>query len=362
MKIAFFGKYGSFGHYNIGGTDSIVRRLSYGLVSKGHEVNFITFGAQNKEDLLGENGIPVSNFKFLNDAFKAIAGRYDHIITIYLPAKYRLPYLIFRWNKRKSTRFHYIFQAWPESSFKRQLMFAESRLAPYNGFLLCISPRLYRHVSRWAKNSVLLLPPVPKNYFITPEKKPKSGRLRLTYMGRLDPGKGVSVAIRLFRYLAKEAPEIQTRICGYPWKHNTETMRLHEKLINQDTIIYEPTTYEGYSQAVDNNVGHVLRETDILFLPYDKLSSTIDMPLLLLEGMSQLCAVVTRPLGDLPEIYGTDQWMLQDLSNPEVCFRLIRRLAERLDEERDRLYNQCEKLKFRTNEIVQELDSLLREF
>lgn len=355
MKIAFFGLYGSFGHYNIGGTDSIVRRISYELVEKGHKVDFVTYGAPKRNFLQGENNVPVYDFESINDAFDAMAGVYDHVITIYLLPRQRLSYLLFRRHEGNRTYFHYIFQAWPESPLKRRLMFAESRLYPYNGFLFCVSPRLNNYVSKFSKRSVLLFPPVPEDYFLTQEKKPENKRLSVTYMGRLDPGKGIAFAIELFRYMAEKSPEIQTRIYGYPWKYNPETKRIHDELLAQDTIYYEATEYEKYSPTVDEKVQNVLRETDILFLPYDKLSSTIDTPLLLLEGMAHLCIVVTRPLGDMPEIYGTNDSMGPTLSDHNACLNLIKNASLELGRERSRLETRCRELKFSVSEVVETL-------
>jgi glycosyltransferase involved in cell wall biosynthesis len=359
MQIAFFGAYKSFDYHQIGGMDSLARRLGIELIQRSDEVSFVHFNCPEERSGKTAEGISISYFVRFDDALRFMARRFDHVLTIYVPPKQRLIWMRFRNKESHRTYFHKLYSGWSEYWLKRTMGFAEAMIMPYNGTLFCVSPRLKQQVSKWSKRAALLLPPVPESYFLKPEDKPKNKRLRITYMGRVDPGKGVSVAIGLFRYLAKKAPEIQTRICGYPWKHKPETMKFHEELLTQDEIIYEPTVFEGYSQAVDKNVRRVLRETDILFLPYDKLSSTIDTPLLLLEGMAHLCVVITRPLGGLPEVYGSGEFMLPNISDKERCLELLRQLSGRLNEERIRLAIQNKKLKFQACEVARQFSSLL---
>lgn len=352
MRLAIFGSYKSFDYHQIGGMDSLARRLGIELINRGVEVSFVHFGCPEERSKKTAEGISICYFVRFDDALRFMTGQFDHVLTIYVPPKQRPIWMRFRRNECRRTYFHKLYSGWSECWLKRTMGFAEAMIMPYNGTLFCVSPRLKQQVSKWSKRAALLLPPVPESYFLKPEDKPKNNRLRITYMGRVDPGKGVSVAIGLFRYLAKKAPEIETRICGYPWKHKPETMKLHKELLTQDEIIYEPTVFEGYSQAVDKNVRRVLRETDILFLPYDKLSSTIDTPLLLLEGMAHLCVVITRPLGNMPDLYGTDKWMLpKNFQHPEVVC-LLKKLKDDLGNERIRLERHLETINYRKGYIA----------
>ena len=359
MRIAFFGSYKSFDYYQIGGMDSFTRRLGAELIRQEKEVSFVHFNClENKSERTSE-GISIFYFVLLFDALQYMAKKFDHIITIYVPPNQRPMWMRFRNNENNRIYFHKLYAGWSENRFKRTMGFAEAMIIPYNGTLFCVSPRLKQYVSKWSRRTELLLPPIPESYFLTTEEKPTSDHLRIAFVGRIDPGKGILVAINFFRYLAEEASDIQTLICGYPWKNTPETIRLHQELLNQDVIIYEHTDFESYSRTEEEKVRKVLRDTDILFLPYERLSSTVDTPLLLCEGMAHLCAVVTRPLGDLTKIYGTDKWMLKDLSNPVACLQLIRRLSERISEERKRLFIQCGKLKFRVNEVAYKFNALL---
>ena len=359
MKIAFFGLYESFDYYRIGGTDSIARRLAVELRARGEQVEFVHFGAPTCREETAPESIALRYYQAFDESLKALANQCDHIITIYVPPKYHLAYARFRWKTKSRARFHFLYSVWPSSRAKRRLLSAELRIAPYNGHLLCISPRLCRSVSQWADRAMLLLPPVPQNYFLTPEEKPVADRLRITYVGRLDPGKGAREAFSFFKYLRHHRPTIQTRICGYPWAHRAETMRLHQELAAQDVVEFEPTEVGRYSSIADTNVRRILRQTDVLFLPYKKLNSTIDTPLLILEGMASLCVVITRPLGDLPELYGTEAFMLQDMLDYSGLLKMLVSLQERIAFERQRLAQRVLTQRFSTREVVDKLLEVL---
>jgi glycosyltransferase involved in cell wall biosynthesis len=359
MKLAIFGLCGSFDYHHIGGMDSIVRRLGRELVRRGEEVDFVHFGApqENEEDT--PEGIRLRYCRTFKDGLRALAGHYDNVLTIYVRPRQRLAFARFRQREAKRIRFHHLYAGWSESQLKRELLFSESRLAPYNGYLFCVSPRQQRYVSKWSNRTMLLLPAVPEGYFLKPEEKSRHEPVRVVYMGRVDPGKGTPAAVALFKHLER-GTEFETRIYGYPWKHKPETVQLHEYLLAQDDILYEPTESRGYSPAKGARVHRILRETDVLYLPYDKLSSTIDTPLLLLEGMAHLCAVVTRPLGDMVEIYGTDQWMLDDLRDHRRVERLLRKLGERLTDERERLAERNQELRYSVRDVADQFYAALR--
>lgn len=352
MRIAFFGSYRSFDYHHIGGVDSIARRLGVGLVGRGEDIDFVHFNCPKETSEIVSERFTLCYFHSLSSALEHTAGKYDHVLNFHVPLRQRLRWIRFRRRESKRTRFHIMFTGWHENPVRRLRTFVEAKIEPYNGTHFCISPRIYRYVASWGKRAKLLLPPVPENYFLTPEDKPKHQHSNITYMGRVDPRKGTPVAIDLFQYLARKDVKVKSRICGYPWKHKRDTMGLHEKLLSQDEILYEPAEFEGYSEAVEDNVRKVLRKTDILFLPYDKLSSTVDTPLLLLEGMAHLCVIVTRPLGNMPEIYGTDKFMLGNLGDYQKVEVLIERAQGKLEAERDRIFSHCNSLKFTTKDIT----------
>jgi glycosyltransferase involved in cell wall biosynthesis len=351
MTIAFFGLHGTFDYHHIGGTDAIVRRLSEALVQRGHAVHLVTFGAPADGDEVVKPGLDIHVRCSFRDALALLADSADHVLSIYIPPWLRPIYAAFRHQLRQRIRFHHLYAGTSESRLKQHLLFADAWLAPYSGALFCLSPRLEARVRKWSDRAVLLLPPVPDDYFLGPDQKGTAERLRVTYMGRVDPGKGTMQAYQLFRRL-QETGRFETRVCGYPWSRCPETVRLHRELLAQDDVRYEPTEFEAYSPAVDEHVRAILTETDVLFLPYQRLSSTIDTPLVMLEGMAHLCAVVTRPLGDLPWVYGHARLMFDDLTDLRTVECLLWNLAAQLPEERQRLYQHVATLGFRATLVA----------
>jgi glycosyltransferase involved in cell wall biosynthesis len=116
---------------------------------------------------------------------------------------------------------------------------------------------------------------------------------------------------------------------------------------------------EAYSEDIDDRMRQILHQTDILVLPYRTLSSSIDTPLLLLEGMASLCAIVTRDQNHIREVYGDSLFLLkQNLANWK--WQLQNQNMELiLKKERDRLWRQNQLLSFRSSSVAHTLREAL---
>ena len=200
------------------------------------------------------------------------------------------------------------------------------------GFFVFLRGSL-REVAGWSARGALLLPPVPESFFLAPEDKPRHEELRVNYIGRTEPGKGIEAVLALFTLL-KNRPEVQVAIYGYHHPNSTPSVQVHEELSRQTDIPYFYTPYAGYTPEVDENMGRRLRDTDILVLPYQRISSTMDTPLLLTEGMASLCAVATRPLGDIPSIYGSGPFIINSPGGIAAAATAILGAREVLEAER----------------------------
>lgn len=351
MKIVFFSLFQSFDFNQIGGTDSIIRRVTEELIATGNIVEYVHYAADKQYEKKINDQLTVKYFDNFKKALSAMEQGADYIVSIHLARKDRMKYASFRKANFSTIKFIHLFTVWPENSLKRMLMFAEAKYFPFNGCVLSVSPRSHKHVSKWTGKSTLLLPPVPRDYFIKPEVKPYSNKLRVAFVGRIDPGKGTPEAIELFNKLSSHK-RFDTKIFGFPWKHRPETMKLHDKLLSQTDICYEPVEYERWSPQVCMNLCSQLRNIDILILPYKKLSSTIDIPLLLLEGMANLCAVITPNLGDLHTIYGDSPFNLPGDWDLSRAYDIIINAHNWIETERVRIYGQCARLKFDTPTIA----------
>jgi hypothetical protein len=191
MKIVFFGLQRAFDYNHIGGSESITRRLAKQLTQDNdiEAVDYVFFGAPRMETQSVMPKISVRYFSAYADATKALLD-YDHVVSLYLSPPERIPYMAFRIRYRQRIQFHALVTQWRSAPLKRLLWLADLQLVPPNGAVFAISPRLYASVKQWARRPFLMLPPVPDDWFLRAADKPTRSALRVTYVGRVDPGKG----------------------------------------------------------------------------------------------------------------------------------------------------------------------------
>jgi glycosyltransferase involved in cell wall biosynthesis len=352
MKIAFFGFKNSFDYFHIGGAESFTRRISYYLIEKGYKIDYLLYGYEENNETNPLPGLTLKYFKSFENALNLIKNEeYDHIITMYLLPKHRINYAFFRKRNSKSTKFHFIYFNWADLMVKRYLYFNEARLLPYNGKLFCISKRQYEYISKWAKNAVYLLPPVPENYFLNPNEKPINEKIKIIFLGRIDPGKGINEVIEIFNAL-KSNNKFECSIYGIHNPEHKEALKIHNWLKKHKEIKYIEVERQKYSPEIEEMIRNVLKNTDILILPYKRLSSTIDTPLTLLEAMASLCVVITKPFGNIPDIYGKSKFLISPENFVQDAIKLLNNISqENLVEERYRIYEQNKKLNFSTSSI-----------
>lgn len=362
MKIAFFGLKQAFDYFQIGGTENFVRRLSIKLLEEGHKVDYLLYRADEDRELI-QYGINLRYTKTFDSALDLIkTEKYEHVISIYLLPKDRIRYAIFRKNQSKLVKFHLIYFNWPDSVIKRYLYLNEAKFFPYNGKLFCISKRQYDYVSRWTKNAVYLLPPAPEKYFLKPEEKPINKKIKITFLGRIDPGKGIGEVIEIFKALKNDS-RFECSIYGIHIPEHKESVEIHNWLKKQKDIKYIEIDRQKYSPAVEEFVKNVLKETDIFIQPYQRLSSTIDTPLLLLEAMASLCAVITKPFGNISEIYGESNFIISQENFVNNTINVLKRISyKEILKERERIYSQNKSLDFELANITRRFLNAIKEF
>ncbi len=359
-RIAFFGLANTVNFHHIGGLDSLVRRLSLALAEMGDEVELIHYGAQHdEEDCFGPRVVQ-RYFQSLGSALQHVRKHSEHVVSFYLLPRDRPAFARFRRRHRKSMTFHHLYSVLSESGLKKRLLFADARISPFNGRLFCISPRLHRSVAKWTSAATLLLPPVPADFFCQMHDRPRDGKLRVLYAGRLDPAKGVCEAEAVFHRLA-DRKDIETMICGYAWDDQAESVAVHERLLADRSIVYDHADYRSWSPVADEHLRDLLRQADVLLLPYRRLSSTIDMPLLLLEAMASLCAVITPDLGDLKQTYGDSCFALENGWDTETVVNMVEDAEPRLETERRRLTQQNTVLRFDVQSVAEGFQDAINE-
>jgi glycosyltransferase involved in cell wall biosynthesis len=360
MKTVFLGLKRAFDYYQVGGVESFIRRVTVQMAQEGHKVDYVLYGDQENKEISPRPGTCLRYFRLFRDALDAIKG-YDHVVAIYLLPKDRLQYALFRKRNCKSIRFHLIYFNWPDSSLKRKLYFYESRFIPLNGKLFCISPRQYNYIKKWAENPVRILPPVPENYFLKPQEKPVNNKIQVTFLGRMDPGKGIKEVLEIFNVL-KNNGKFKCSIHGIHMPEQKECVDIHNQLRVDNGIEYVEIDRQKYSPSVESFVATVLQKTDIFIQPYRTLSSTIDMPMLLLEAMASLCAVITKPLGNIPDIYGKNEFAINSQGFVPNAIKFLKDVSiDDLARERRRIYGKNQKLNFNTGAVANKFINAIRE-
>jgi len=357
MKIAFFGKQGSFDYANIGGTNSLLRRLSEELTGRyGHQVDFVLYGTETAEVNHARN-FRSCYYSTYSDALSSLTS-YDHVVLIYLPI-WDIPLFrsLCRRYKEQIT-FHNVYPVWPESPIKRKLLYFCNQQIPTNGYNFAVSNRINEELSKKGLKCARLWPPVPENYFKTLSDGPSHDAVNVTYIGRLDVDKGILETLDLFDKLSK-FPEITLQLYGTYWETDPVAIKIHDRLVKQDVFPYYPVDFKSYTTEVDEMVRNTLFNTDIFIQPYRKLSSTIDTPLLILEAMAALCAVVTKPYGNIPDIYGHSPCLINGTNFVAEAAKLILQSDDWLDAEKERLNYQNRQLKFDVSNVANQFNKLI---
>ncbi|KGK98084.1 hypothetical protein LI82_10115 [Methanococcoides methylutens] len=353
MKLAFFGRHGSFNYTHIGGTNSLVRRLSTELINRWNfQIDYIIYGNSCDNEVTHFPGLRSKYYQRLDRALESLKD-YDHIVAIYFPPNDLPAYLYYRTKQLRKNHFSKLHQTWPDSTVIRKLMFTINRVISINSNSFAVSPRLVQSIKKWSHRAELLWPPVPSNYFVNPSQKSVSNKTRVTFIGRIDVGKGVLETIDIFNALA-DRPEIELAFYGMYWESDPKAVQLHQQLLEQTNFNYVPINFAEYSSHIEKMVQSVLRDTDIFIQPYRKLSSTIDTPLLILEAMASLCAVITKPYGNIPYVYGKSPCLIDDPHLCEKATELILSANEWLPSERKRIELQNDKLKFDVSSVAEQ--------
>jgi len=301
--IAFFGYIKSCDPRGVGGAESFIRRLSSSLVPHGCSISIVMYGAY-QEQKLEWNGLKLFYFNSFSNALKKLASQnFDYIGEIYIHKRYYFRYLLFKKQRKSKTKFFNIFLTWPERRIRRYLIIKTKTLFCKSVF--AVSPRLVREINKSGIPAIWLPPPVPDCYF---GLKKKSGKkIVISYIGRVSPDKGINNLLKTFEDVQKSfGKKVSLKIYGYYCPLDKESIILYEKLKMLKGIecqIQSHKTYQ-YSPQEEELLIDRLRETDILVLPYENLRKTIDIPLLILEGLASGCLVISTDLGDIPKIIG----------------------------------------------------------
>ena len=353
MKITFVAAKGTYDYTQIGGTDSFVRRLTAGILEndKNIKIEWLFYNSK-KEDIINHSSRFVSKyFLSFDDLLEYISEEKPaHVVCGWIYPSDRLKFADFRKNNR-SILFHKLEFFYPKNLLVKSIKISEYLLYPYNGNIYCVSKRLFNFVKKWCNNVVYLLPPVPEDYFLTPEQKPVNNKIKITFLGRTDPRKGITEVIGLFKIL-KDNSHFECTIYGTYIRDDKEAFNIRNWLKRQDEITYVEHERQNFTPSIEEKVRQILKETDVFVQPYRSLDSTLDTPLLLLEAMASLCAVVTTAVGDVPALYGNRGFIVDSKYFVPDTLRVLSEISvDKLILERERVYRRNLNLDFKTSSV-----------
>jgi glycosyltransferase involved in cell wall biosynthesis len=361
MRIAFLGQKKFLDYFKIGGFESFIRRLATSLANSGNDIDYILYDAAAQNSVKVLPNLTVNYLRtFEETSSRLLSGDYDHVFRVWLARRDRLKYLWLTRAGGGKTRWHHCYLAWPDSLIKRQLAILEGWLDARRGFNICVSPRQYQALKKFTRNVRLIIPPVPEEYFIRPENKSLEDRIRVTFLGNLSRDKCIEEVIALCTNLRK-SPRFHFSIYGTHDRLNPHSAAMHNRLRSQHDIHYVNIDMEQYSGKIDTLVKDVLHATDVFIQPYRILKNTLDLPLLLLEAMASLCAVITTPAGDVASIYGESKFVIPLSQFLHQAETLLTNLSyEQLLTERKRLHRRNREINFGLASVAGRMEGLLR--
>ncbi|UCG57065.1 MAG: glycosyltransferase family 4 protein [Phycisphaerales bacterium] len=314
MNIAFFGWVKACDPMRVGGCESVIRRLAVALSRQGHTVAVVMYGADRThaaDDFFGD-GVILKYHRFFAGALRELDHlKYDVVVDAYLHKRYHAIYLAFKsWN-RKKTKFFAIFMAENSNSVKHWL--SNTFRPMFCRTVFAVSPSYARRLQDCGVRAVWLPPPVPDCYFTFPRRVSGRKNVVVSFLGRIDPNKGLYELSSAFEALSRES-HFSLRIRGYYVPEDSESVKLHTKLQRLAGVDYsaEPHCSHLYEPSNEREVLRYLSETDILTLPYRNLRGTLQLPLLVLEGLAAGCIVMSRDVGDIAQFIGCKNLIIHD--------------------------------------------------
>ena len=336
MKIIFLGSIKSFNYYTIGGVENYIRRLSKYLIEFGHSINYVYYNSDiEKVEEINES-FKIFYYKIENNIeFRSlldnILSQNAIVIPIYIDNKYRLQFLFKSiTNKYKSNVVKFLFN-WPTNFLKRFLYFFEAKLISKN--IVCLSDRQCKYLKlnlNMSSNISLGYPIVPKSFYSNLEYKISNfdeEKINVVFIGRLDKGKGIDDVLKIMNLLNKNI-NIACKIYGIYFPDDEYGKKIHNKLNKQTIIEYIPVKREFYTEEIENKIGEIFQNCDVFLQPYRNISSTVDAPLLIYEAMAALTIIVSRNVGELSKIIGSNQFLFESDNNDDFIVKVVESISQ----------------------------------
>ena len=343
-SIAFFGSEGSFNFHKIGGVDAFVRRLSiYLSEAEDFKVYLINYGATKEISETVSQNITIIKHNSFDSALEFIIEKeIKKVFICYLHRPDRKKIKTFK-QKNPSIDISLLLTVFHNSFLKRNAAYLEASMNKSYKNIYGISERVTASLKNFSNKATLLLPPVDDSFFCKPQKR-ESGKFRISYMGRLDKGKGADIVIDFFKNNNLDKSQFEFYIYSYPWKNDQESMAMHNFLLGQNEITYIESKVNTYSSSVDEGLKKIIDDSHLFLLPYRTLSSTIDSPLVPLEILSRSKTFISTNQGIMSDLIADKNLMLQSFNAEKIEAKIIY------------AFNNYDKIIYAGTHIVQKLD------
>jgi hypothetical protein len=326
-KLVFYGLYGSFSIDKVGGIESIIRRLADVHIANGGKVVLIYYGSKKHNITNEKDGeITIINIVSFFDALKTL-NSYNKsiIINIYSTPIERIRHHFFK----KKYKYFIILSSFPESSIKKLLIKLQTRFIKKNVKYITLSKRINSKLVSKKTTSFFLPPPIMDDFFIKKNEVNKSTKI-IAFMGRLDFGKGADIAYNVFNHLSKNS-DLKFNFYSYHWKNDDWAQILSEKIKKHPRMNLIEESVDNYSKDIDIKLANCIDSTDLFFLPYRFLMSTVDTPLVPLEILSRNGKIYTtdfEPFDDLKPL-GCNVFSTKKLNNVNFLSQQIIEVLDR---------------------------------
>ncbi len=128
--------------------------------------------------------------------------------------------------------------------------------------------------------------------------------LRLLFVGMINRAKGILELLDAMSMI-DDSYDIQLAICGEITEDNIE-----EEFKSKINILFGKVTLLGYVAGEEKK--RIFETSDILVLP----SHHEGFPLVILEALSSGCAIISTPVGAIPEVLSSENCFFVDVNNP----------------------------------------------
>lgn len=298
MKFLFVGS-NQIDLYKIGGIENSIREFVFFLLKNNFKVTIFQIDQKRKGETYFNNKFGKLKIVYGNKftiRYKILFSKFDVINFVQTPFESIIFTILFFVKKTFSrTTMCKFFFTYPP--FKKYHFFI---FIKYNYLIdkcFTFSKRLTNEIKTNIGDATFLYPPVSMCFNDYRAKK-KSEKIKILFAGRFSKDKGLDIAIDVFKKLNKE--KFYLGLSGY-YKNNDDEL-FYSELIDALNVDYLNITKICNTQEQKSYLP--LKDFDIIFLPYQSLHFTVDIPLIVLESLVSGCSIITSDIGDLSFLEG----------------------------------------------------------